>query len=229
MKSSTLMNLAAVVATGAIVAIAAVLVPERLSGLAALLSLAVFAGAVGMMFYVPAILARRNPNSDAVQMASIGPSGVLSVIVLVVAAVAFVLALVGFDRLAIAMDILAIAALLVGGLSLAAALRVVADVAAKYSVPSRHAAWQSQLVALCSVAKDPALRRELERLAEKLRYSASDVPGGSPQDADIDSTIAALSPQVATEGPAALKEPLSRLELLIAQREVHLRSARSKV
>lgn len=234
MKNIGFLNMAALVAAGTVVALAMVLFPEGLVSNVAMVSLAVVALAVGFIFYVPTVLISSQGDSDAAQMASLGPAGLLSSLLLAFAVAGFVFALSGLPRLAWAADILAVATLVIGGLLLRAASATIASITAQRPGPSRHTVWQGQLQAHFSLARDAGQRSDLEKLAEKFRYAASDAPGGSPQDAQIDGLIGEVTQQVMaaaadTAAPApVLKPQLLQLEALLSQREVFLRSGRHK-
>lgn len=228
MRSMGLFNLAALVASVMVLAIAVVLVPDKSWSNAAITSVVIFALAVGFIFYAPLMLVKSQSGSDAVQMASLGPIGVVTGLTLLLTASAFVLAILGMDKLAWAMDIFAIGSFIISWLMLRAAADIVGNVAAKYSVPSKHVGWQSEVQGLRSIASDAKSKVSLEQLAEKLRYAASDVPGGSPQDSSIDSEVHGISDQLGEDSAANIQSQISKIEILIAQRDVFLRSARNK-
>ena len=228
MRSMGLFNLAALVASVMVLAIAAVLVPDKSWSNAAITAVVIFALAVGFVFYVPSMLVKSQSGSDAVQMASLGPLGVVTGWTLLLTAGAFVLAILGMDKLAWSLDIFAIGSFIISGLMLRAAADVVSNVAAKYSVPSKHIGWQSEVQGLRSIASDAKSKAFLEQLAEKLRYAASDVPGGSPQDGSIDSEVRGIGDQLSADSAANVQSQIAKIEMLIAQRDVFLRSARNK-
>lgn len=228
MKSVGMLNLAALVAAVTVVAFAAVLFPENLTSDVSIAALIVFALSVGFMFYVPSILVRNGSGSNAASMASIGMSGAISLMLLIATAIGFFLALAGYERLAIATDILAIGGFIVGVLVVRSALVVVDSVSGSSSRVSKHSVWQQEIQALSSVVGDDLIKNNFEKLSEKLRYSASDVAGGAPQDSEIDGLISASKEALLGENSSELKNLLIKIELLLAQREVFLRSARSR-
>jgi hypothetical protein len=69
---------------------------------------------------------------------------------------------------------------------------------------------------------------KLRALLEKLRYSSSDVPGGSPQDAGIEEIFNMMSEKLQSDPTAELTSHFGGIDSLLAQRDVYLRSARSK-
>jgi len=221
-------NLAALVGSIMVLAIAAVLVPDKAWSTAAITSVAIFALAVGIVFYAPSVVVKSQSGSDAAQIASLGPLGVITGLTLLLTAGAFCIALFGMEMLALALDIFSIGSLIISGLMLRAALNVVGNVASQYSVPSKHTRWQGEIQSLRSIASDTESKSSLEQLAEKLRYAASDVPGGSPQDGQIDSEVRAISEQLSADSAANVQSKISKIEMLIAQRDVFLRSARNK-
>jgi hypothetical protein len=109
-----------------------------------------------------------------------------------------------------------------------AALKVVGDVSEKWSQPSNHVNWQSQVTVLTSLSTHQESLAKLRALLEKLRYSASDVSGGSPQDAGIEEVFHVMLEKLQSDPTADLTTQFSSINGLLAQRDVFLRSARSK-
>jgi len=227
MNRSRLVGFAGLIAAATTLALGFVLFPERLSSSVAVVSLAILAGSVGLLFYVPSIVVGQRGANDAAPLASIGPVTATLAVLLVTAATGFVLALGGFDRLAVAADVLAVGSFLVGVFVIRAALTVVEDVARRHSGLSRHAVWRGELLRLASTARDTTIKTDVERAAEDLQYAASDIDG-SPQDAAITQAIEVTSQHVASGNPAMVGEGLAELRRLLSQREVYLRSSRSK-
>ncbi|MDD5385491.1 MAG: hypothetical protein PHG89_11530 [Gallionella sp.] len=228
MRSMGLFNIAALVASIMVLAIAAVLVPDKSWSNAAITSCVIFALSVGFVFYAPSVVAKKQGDNNAAQMASLGPLGVITGWTLLLTAGAFVLAILGMDKLAWSLDIFAIGSFIISGLMLRAATDVIGNVAAQYSAPSKHVGWQGEIQGLRSIASDTKSKASLEQLAEKLRYAASDVPGGSPQDNSIASEVQGISEQLNVDSAANVQSQISKIEMLIAQRDVFLRSARNK-
>lgn len=228
MRSMGMFNLAALVASAMVLAIAAVLMPDKSWSNAAITSVVIFALSVGFAFYAPSVVAKKQCGIDAARMASLGPLGVVTGLMLLLTAGAFVFAILGMDKLAWAMDIFAIGSFIISALMLRAASDVIDSVAAQYSAPSKHIGWQGEIQGLCSIASDTKSKAALEQLAEKFRYAASDVPGGTPQDSSIDSEVSAISEQLSADSAANVQGRISKIETLIAQRDVFLRLARNK-
>lgn len=228
MRSMGFFSLAALVGSVMVLAIAAFLVPDKSWSNATITSTFIFALAVGFVFYAPSMLVKSQNGIDAAQIATLGPLGVVTGLTLLLTASAFVLAILRLDMLAWAIDILAIGSFIISVLLLSAAADVVSNVAAKYSVPSKHTGWQSEVQVLRSIASDAKSKAILEQLEEKLRYAASDVPGGSPQDSSIDSEVRSIGDQLRTNSSANLQSQIAKIEMLIAQRDVFMRTARNK-
>lgn len=228
MRSIGLFNLAALIASVMVLAIAAVLVPDKSWSNAAITSVVIFALAVGVIFYVPSIVVKSQSGSDAARIASLGPLGVVTGWTLLLTAAAFCLALFGMEKSACALDIFAIGSFIISGLMLRTATNVIGNVAAQYSVPSKHTGWQGEIQNLRSIASNTESKSSLEQLAEKLRYAASDIPGGSPQDGQIVSVIKTINEQLSSDSAANVQSQISKIEILITQRDVFLRSTRNK-
>ncbi len=228
MRSMGMFNLAVLVASVMVLTIAAVLVPDKSWSNAAITSGVIFTLSVGFIFYAPSILVKSQSGSDAAQMASLGPLGVVTGWTLLLTVGAFVLAILGMDKLAWSLDIFAIGSFIISGLMQRAATNVIGNVATQYSAPSMHIGWQGKIQGSCSIASDAKSKASLEQLAEKLRYAASDVSVSSPQDCQIDSEVKAINEQLSADSAANVQSQISKIEMLIAQRDIFLRSARNK-
>lgn len=228
MKSISLLNIAASIAALTVLVIAFILVPEPLWTAITIATAIGFAGSVGYVFNVPSILRRNAQTTDASQMAAVGPLGTVSIVLLMATGGGFVLALVGYQKFGLAMLVFGVGAFLVMSLVMNAALKVVGDVSAKWSQPSHHVNWQNQITMLASQSTHPESLVKLNAILEKLRYSASDVPGGSPQDAGIEKIFNVMSEKLQSDPTADLTSQFGPINGLLAQRDVYLRSARSK-
>ena len=161
-------------------------------------------------------------------MAEIGPYAVSSTFLLLAMGAGFVLTLVGYQKLGLAMVVFGIGAFLVTSLILNAALKVVGEISSKWSQPSHHFDWKNQVAILMSQATHKESLEKLHALSEKLRYLASDVPGGSPQDSGIQQIFDGMTGQLQSDPAADLTNGFGELNSLLVQRDVYLRTARSK-
>ena len=228
MKSVSLLNVAAAIAALTVLVIAFILVPDPMWSAVTIVTAIGFAGSVGFVFYIPSILRQKQQGTDAQQMAAIGPFAVSSTLLLLAMGAGFVLALVGYQKLGLAMLVFGIGAFLVTSLILNAALKVVGEISSKLSQPSRHFDWKNQVAILMSQATHKESLENLHALSEKLRYLASDVPGGSPQDSGIKQIFDGMTGQLQSDPAADLTNGFGELNSLLVQRDVYLRTARSK-
>lgn len=228
MRSLGLFNIAAIVASIMVLAIAFILVPDKSWNSSAIISVIIFALAMGFVFYVPNIVAKRHGSNNAAQLASIGPLGVITGWMLLLASGAFVLAVAGYLKLALALDVFAIGAFIISLLMLNTALNIVNNVAEQSNEPSKHFQWQTVLQGLCAIVSDADSKNSLEKLVEKLRYAASDITGGTPQDIQIEGVVQEINDQLILDNSSNIQNLISKIEVLMAQRDVYLRSARSK-
>lgn len=228
MKTNSLLALAAAVAAMTIVGVAVVLVPEALASPQAILALIVLALAVAFIFYVPGLALSGMQRSDAAPLSLIGPYGALSILILCGAAAAFVLAVIGLHRLARVIDILVIGGAIVSILVLRIVYRFVDESSTKSSGPSRHSNWHAELDMLATTAREPAARIALERLAEKARFAASDVPGAVLDSSDLDAAVQDLGALSADGTQQALTMKIEEIEALLARRELNLRAMRNR-
>jgi hypothetical protein len=228
MRLLGLFNIAALVSSLMVLSIACVLVPDKAWTNEAIAALLIFALAVFFIFYTPSVLIKNQSDNDAVQMASIGSLGAITGGNLLLTATAFVLALFGISRLAVVLDIFAIGTFIINCLMLRAASNVIGNVANKYSAPSNHIRWQSDIQGLSGMAIDSGTKLSLEKLAEKFRYAASDVPGGTPSDEKIDIAVNFIGENLSSLGYLDMTSQIERIDILIAQREIFLRAKRNK-
>ena len=228
MKSISLLNIAASIATLTVLLIAFILVPEPLWSAITIATAIGFATAVGFVFYTPSILRQKLKSTDAGQMAVVGPFGIISILLLIATGGGFVLALTGHQKLGLAMLMFGIGASFVMTLMVNAALKIVGDVSAKWSQPSHHVRWQNQAAMLASQSTHKESLAKLRALLEKLRYSASDVPGGSPQDAGIDQIFSLMLLQLQSDPATDLTSQFDPINGLLSQRDIYLRTSRSK-
>ena len=228
MKSVSLLNVAAAIAALTVLVISFILVPDPMWSAVTIVTAIGFAGSVGFVFYIPSILRQKQQGTDAQQMAAIGPYAVSSTFLLLAMGAGFVLALVGYQKLGLAMLVFGIGAFLVTSLILNAALKVVGEISSKWSQPSHHFDWKNQVAILMSQATHKESLENLHALSEKLRYLASDVPGGSPQDSGIKQIFEEMTGQLQSDPAADLTNGFGELNSLLVQRDVYLRTARSK-
>ena len=225
MRSIGWINLAAIIISIMVLAIAAILVPDKSWNATSIFAILTFSLALGFVFYIPTMLVKRQSGNDAAQMASIGPLGIITGGVILLTSIAFVLAMQDLNKPAWVMEILAIGLFIVSGLMLRASTDVIGNA---QSLLSRHARWQGTIQGLSFIATDNHSKTALEQLSEKLRYAANDIPSGTQQDNQIEIELQALSSQLnANAGENAISQ-ISKINVLISQREVILRSARSR-
>jgi hypothetical protein len=228
MNTTSLLNIAAAVAALTVLALAFIWVPTPLWSALTLITALAFAASVGFVFYVPAVLRRREQGSNAQQLAAIGPIGTLSLLLLLAMGASFLLALLGLQSLALTMLVLGIAAFFICSLVLTAAFRIITENTHSPAKRSHHGQWQTQVALLLAQTTEPSCAEQLRALGEKLRYMASDVQGGCPQDADIEQTFSLMSSTLQTNPAADLSSTLQKLNSLLMQRDSYLRAARSQ-
>ncbi len=228
MRSMNLFNLAALVASVMVLAIAAVLIPDKLWSDATITSVVMFAFAVVFVFYAPSVISKSQTTNDAAQIAAIGPLGILSGGMLLLTAGAFVFAILGRERMAWAMNIFSCGSFVISLLMLRAASNVIGTVVAHDVAPSKHIIWQSEIQSIGSRVVDAKSKHAMEMLAEKFRYAASDVPGGTPQDSLISDALQEIHQLISGDSAIDLQGKISIIEMLIFQRDIYLRTARSK-
>ncbi len=227
MRNFGLFNISALVASAMVVGIAFVLVPEQSWTTELLISVALFSVSVGFVMFAPNILSTKKGNTDASQMATIGPLSVIAGWLFLLTAAAAAFAIFGFGKIAISLDIFAVGTFIIGSITLRAAINIVADIADNYSKPSSHVRWQQNVQGLVGLTSDRRYVDALEKLAEKFRYAPSDIPGGTPHDSDLDSAINEIAQSVENKS-SDFEEKVKKIEVLMVKRDLFLRTARSK-
>ena len=223
-----LFKLAALVVSLMVVGIAFVLVPEASWSDSAIASIVLFALSIGYVFYTPFILTEEEGGNNASQLASLGALGTLSLVIMFFTVIAFVSSLFNMSKLAWAIDILAVGTFIFSSLILHAATNIIGNVEDEYSIRSKHIDWQGEVNNLKVMSCDPSSKSSLMQLAEKLRYSASDVPGGSPQDFSISRALLEINDLLTNDNTVDLKANILKLEGLIDKRNLSLHSIRNK-
>ena len=227
MRTYGLLNICALIVSGMVLAIAYILLPEKAWTNTTIAAVIIFALAVAFVFFSPSLFSSRG-GSDAPVFAAIAPLSAVAICFIILSAGAVIFALAGMDRLAMALDVLAVGAMVVAVLLLKAAMNVVRHASEMSSGPSRHLVWQSDIQRFRAMSSDRKLAQVLDALAEKLRYLASDIPGGTPYDADIESAIRELGNRLGASQDNVMESHVREVEVLLDQREIFLRSARSK-
>ena len=228
MRTYGLLNVCALIASGIVLAIAYVLLPEKAWTNTTIAAVIIFALSIAFVFFSPSLFRRTRGGSDAPAFAAIAPLSAVSICFIMLSAGALILALAGMDRLAMAADVLAVGAMLVSVLMLKAAMNVVSHASEMSSRPSRHLIWQSDIQRFRAMSSDRKAAQVLEALAEKIRYLASDVPGGTPHDAEIENAIRELEGKLGAPEDGVMESHVREIEVLLDKREIFLRSARSK-
>ena len=221
-------NFAAIVASLMVLAIAYILVPDKSWSAATITSILFFALATGFIFYVPSLITKKQHDRNAVQMALIGPLGFLKVLMLLMTLGVFVLAFNRMDNLAFAGNVFLVCIFIISWLMLRASADVIQNIENENTIPSKHFGWQSDIQILITMTSNQLIKKSFTDLAEKLRYAPSDIPGGTPQDNLIDSVIEAIKHQLTTNNDTSIQEQISKIEILIEQRNIYLRAARNK-
>jgi hypothetical protein len=229
MRTLGLFNIAALIASSMVLAIAFVLLPVQAWSPAMITSVIIFTLAVGLLFYAPSAIFRKQSKRDAAQLATIGPIGAITGWFLLLAAGAVVLSILGHEKIVIALDIFAVGTFVIGGLMLRASMNIVNEVSENYTISSNHIKWQSHIQGLCNVSSEKISKELLDGLADKLRYVASDISGGSPMDSDIDTAISEIGSQLDTTPGANIESLIKKIDMLLAKRDIFLRTARSKI
>lgn len=229
MRSIGLFNVAALILSLMIGAIAIVLVPEQAWTVEAGIALVLFALAVSIIFYSANLFVKEDRANDANKMASIGPIGMITGWTLLLTSAAFLIALLGLSKLALALDIFAFGTFLSSVVILRATLPIISDIAARNSAPSNHIRWQSEVKVLKTISLHDRSKLLLEQLAEKFRYAASDVPGEpAPSDELINDAISDLGEILRKDGSADITNIIIKIDAFLSQRDIYLHSLRNK-
>jgi len=226
LNRSSWLNLAAAAAALSALSITAILVPSELRTPAVLCSAVLLACATGLLLLWPRIGSR---DSQGVRLAMLGSMGILSVILLAGAGAALLAALTGHDRLSFALILLVLGAFVVGVALGRTGAHTIARHTQLADTPSMHGQWQSQVGQLVQSCADDQARGTVSRLAESLRYAASDKPGYvSAENARIGSSIMELERAVRDNELPAVLAAVGAIQAALAVRELDLKAQRGK-
>lgn len=208
-----------------ILVIAAIVVPNSSWNLTSIFALISLSLSAGYIFYIPSSLINKNSGNDAVKMFSIGPSAVIALWLTGVTAVAFLTSLFDLTKVTWVLEVIAIGSYLFSLVVMKTAGVIVSNAQTK---PSNHLGWQAEIQGLSFIAEDAQTKSALGQLAEKLRYSASDVSVGTGHDKLIESEMESLSSQINSSPVENFSDHIRKISNLISKREVEMRNARSK-
>jgi len=170
------------------------------------------------------LLLGKQKSRDATALALLGPDIFLNVLVLCITLLAVFFALTGYTKLSYAADIVAFATFSIGTVFLHIAQGAVADGDAQRSM---HLAWYEDFQALAASTSDYGVRTQLQALAERCRYAASDAGDGGPQNAVISQALASL-PKLLSADSAELQIAITNISDQLVKREHLLRAVRTK-
>ncbi len=224
----SLLSLAGLVTALTILATVTLVSPRSLANPAFSLSLALFAISVGILF-LPARTGRSN-NSDATDIAAIGPVTILRTLAVVITLVSCFLAFLGFNTLAFALSILAVGGFVAGMLVTKAALNKVERVSYGEQNRSDHGKWYGRIHQLSTQSGDTETSSLLDALAEDARFAARDLKQEPRELSDaITSELDALSATVQRGDKQELNTRIQRVRSLLCERETNLKLKRSQI
>lgn len=222
------MKIAGVVVALTIFGIFALVSPGFTHNPALLVSVIMFAAAVGYIGFSPTI--KRSTNSDAAPIAAIGPLIILQIYVFVATGAACIAAFLGASNIAYALDLAAAGGFIAGWFVLKASLGLVERHAFGTEKRSAHGTWMVRLEGLSSTCTDRKIAQLLDALTEKARFAARDLPGTSyDMNQTIERELDTLSEAVGKGDIAAVEQVIQQLQGLIAKREVGLKLQRSQI
>ena len=219
-----LFNICALIAGGIVLAVSFIIMPDQVWTTSTTVAIAVFALAVAFIFLMPLFIGKA--GDEAAQFSSIGPLGSISGYALFFSVAAVIAALLSYERLSLSLDVLTVGLWLIGIFVLRASVNIISNVSTKYP-PSSHMKWQSDIQRLRAVSTEKNTT-VFEKLAEKLRYLSSDIPGGTPFDNEIEDTISVLASKLVSSEGGVIEDYVKKVETLLDKREIFLRASRSK-
>ena len=145
MKNTSLLNIAAIIASLTVLVITFILIPEPIWSAITIATAIGFAASVGYVFYTPSVFRQRAGSTDASQMSALGLLSTISLVLLLVTGGGFALALMGYQKLGLALLVFGLGIYVVMSLVVKATLNVVGNVSAKWAQPSQHFDWQNKV------------------------------------------------------------------------------------
>jgi hypothetical protein len=175
-------------------------------------------------------LGARPAQSEAGWLGSIGVRFTFLVIALVLNVLAVVFAIIALGGLSIAADILALLSVVfsIGLGQVTSKMVTEANTAADF--PSQHLDWQDDLQRITVTFPTPEVSTTIGPLAERSRFLARDFSReGLPVDATIAETIVLIRGAAESKNSKELSALAVRLDQLMNEREMVLKSRRRKV
>ncbi|TFW34560.1 hypothetical protein [Massilia horti] len=227
MNRSSWLGLAAAAAAISVLLLIAILVPSERQTPALLCAAMLTALAIVFLFLWPQI---GRHDSESARMAMVGVVGGLSLMLPAGAAASLLAALTGHDTISFALDVLVIGSFVVGIALARIGANTITEHAQLVDVPSQHGQWQTQVGQLIPLCPDETTRTPVARLAEAMRYAARDISGQHGQENErISAGIVELERALRDKERDAALVTIGAIEIALAQRELALKTQRSKV
>ncbi len=228
MKPITLVNIAAILTTATTLSIVYVLLPSPLWTPITIVCVIGLVLSVGLLFYIPPVFHTNTDRSDARQVAALGPTAAINLLLLCVMSLGFGFALMGHQKLALSFLLLGIGGFFAASLMISAGLKYIGGLSATTANSSKVAIWQLKLQEASSKSMRPETSKALGDIATALRYSPSDPLSPYPKDAMIEESCTKISQALDANSNAALENELLELRRLIKSRDQYLRTVRSQ-
>jgi len=217
----------ALIAVVVVFAFFCILMPDRISDISFLLSLAVMALATGNMLYSPASAFSR--KSETARLGTVGLSVLLSIAVLLIAIGSFTAAYLYHKKLSLALDVLAVGLCVGGAVFQSLVSKHLRTVEEQRKKPSPHVAWKDSLLVLSRSVTDAQAAKALKDLAEETGYLARNTEIQFDVDDRIDDMLRNLKDMCRDQKNQEILAAAAQLKSLFQEREVIVKSARRKV
>ena len=218
-------------ASAVVILLAIIVVPKESWDAAMIVALLLFSSSVALPLAAPQLLTGHG-KTETGSIATIGLSGTVVIVYLILAFSAFLLAAYGISRTIVWAAIVVSAGwLIIGSLITRGSIHYLDRV---FSENTSGQPTRSLIMAELSAIRSscPAqFASDLDGLLEKLRFSASDISGtNSVENENILGLLRGeLTASCKNSDPSAFQKVYSELEARLSVREAHLKAGRSKI
>jgi hypothetical protein len=226
--------LSGLVAGSMVAGIAVVMSPHQVWTMAQIASLVSLCLSVGLFFWAPAVLraVSRQTSSDAGTMAMLAPRGLSLLVAFLLAAASCKAAMLGATPVVTALLIGWLGSVILLGLGLTGAGNFISATDEARSARVARNDWIADLTIAQTRARSEEERRHLSQVIEKVRFSASDLPGVLLQTNEAITVaarqlVAQYSDASGTSSTTVIQQ-CQKITTLLDEREIEMKRLRSR-
>lgn len=229
MKIKNLFFVSSAIAASAIILIAYILLPNTVWTGTTIIALILLSLSVGFSIYLPYGLPNSNSNRDAAEIYSLGAMGCIAIIELALTLITFITALSGLEKISHTLMVIIISSFFISIIILNATGSIVNNVDGNCDINISKNSWYTKIVSLMPYVVDKNDKFELEKLAEKIRYSASGIDQIDIEtDKKICIIISDINNAIENKEFSCIYNKINEISSIIDVREVNIKNFRKK-